>query len=374
LTETEPSRIEHPPAKNAMAANPTFLSGLKGIWLFTWKSRLRLGNLPMQLVALFVLPVLILLTTSSQVAWTRRQAHLGNPPNEVSDLLRRMQRAGAMPQPEQKQQLHAIFSEEFLQAEREHDASNAEDAGEQTKRLEACYARIHQRVQGILNEAQMSQFRNSDQQPSWNRTAPFYHWLIDFYFFVILPLICVGASGSLIREDLQADTLGFLTTRPITRARLLIAKYLCQSAWLQIALALEAMLLCATGAARGVDGIMKLMLLFLPIQALAVFAWSALGTFLGLVTRRFMAIALVYGFIVEMGIGRIPTNINTLSIIRNLKTLLSHNASLQSAFHWAEGSATVSLVAIGLATVVFLAAAAFLFTFKEYHHTTEMQK
>ena len=70
----------------------------------------------------------------------------------------------------------------------------------------------------------------------------------------------------------------------------------------------------------------------------------------------------------------IPTNINTLSIIRNLKTLLSLNASLQSAFHWAASSVTVSLVAIGFATVVFVAAAAFLFTFKEYHHTTEMQK
>jgi hypothetical protein len=33
-----------------------------------------------------------------------------------------------------------------------------------------------------------------------------------------------------------------------------------------------------------------------------------------------------------------------------------------------------SLAALAFGTVVFLALAAFMFTFKEYHHTAEMQK
>ena len=100
---------------------------------------------------------------------------------------------------------------------------------------------------------------------------------MDFYFFVILPLGCVRASGALIRDELQADTLGFLTTRPLSRARLLAAKYLSQTAWLQIVFLIETLLLFAAGLLRHIPAIGALMPLFLAAQLLAVPAWSALG-------------------------------------------------------------------------------------------------
>ena len=305
---------------------------------------------------------------------------------EANEFVRRTSRAETRLEPEQMRQLFRIFSEEYARAEREGtEALSVEGTSEQrAELLRQCYERIRERMRAVLNEGQFEQFKVFEKRrvqqnvalpvASWTRTAPFYHWLIDFYFFVIMPLVCAGASGSLIREELQADTLGFLTTRPITRARLLIVKYLCQTAWLQCVFLTEALLLFATGGLRDVPALWKLLLLFVPVQCLAVFAWSALGTFLGLITKRFMALALIYGFIVEMGIGRIPTNINTLSVIRNLKTLLSHNAALQSAYQWPAASVGVSLCAIVIATVVFVSLAALLFTYKEYHHTAEMQK
>jgi ABC-type transport system involved in multi-copper enzyme maturation permease subunit len=210
--------------------------------------------------------------------------------------------------------------------------------------------------------------------PGWGRTSPFYHWLIDFYFFVILPLSCVGACGALIREELQNDTLGFLTTRPLTRARLMIVKYLSQSAWLQIVVLVQALLLFAVGSFRQVPGLGTLLPLFLAIQFLAVFTWGALGAFLGLVTKRYMAIALLYGFLVELGIGRIPTNVNTLSMVRHLKSLLAHNAALQDIYEWPMRGVPFSIAALALGTMVFLSLAVMMFTFMEYHHTTEMQK
>jgi hypothetical protein len=87
-----------------------------------------------------------------------------------------------------------------------------------------------------------------------------------------------------------------------------------------------------------------------------------------------MALALLYGFIVEMGIGRIPTNINSLSLMRHLKTLLSPNPALQALYDWTSKGLVLSVGALALATVLFVALAALLFTFKEYHHTAEMQK
>ena len=29
--------------------------------------------------------------------------------------------------------------------------------------------------------------RVKDNEASWNRTEPFYHWLIDVYFFIVCP-------------------------------------------------------------------------------------------------------------------------------------------------------------------------------------------
>jgi hypothetical protein len=95
---------------------------------------------------------------------------------------------------------------------------------------------------------------------------------------------------------------------------------------------------------------------------------------LGQVTKRYMALAMVYGLIVEMGIGSIPTNINTLSLMRHLKTLLAHNAALQNIYEWSVNRIPVSMGALALATGIFLSLAMLLFTFKEYHHTVEMQK
>jgi hypothetical protein len=87
-----------------------------------------------------------------------------------------------------------------------------------------------------------------------------------------------------------------------------------------------------------------------------------------------MATALLYGAVVEMGIGRIPTNINTLSIIRHLETLLSHNTALQTIYSWTEGDTATALCALVVAPIIFLGVAAMLFKMVEYHHAAEMQK
>ena len=293
---------------------------------------------------------------------------------------------------QQNRDVMAIFVDEFARAERgwrETKTPDSSTTGERAQ-IKDCYERISKRLQEVLDDRQLAQWQtyrrqlvsdgaNSNGQrpgvvPGWGRTSPFYHWLIDFYFFVILPLSCVGACGALIREELQNDTLGFLTTRPLTRATLMIVKYLSQSAWLQIVVLVQALLLFAIGSFRQVPGLGALLPLFLAIQFLAVFTWGALGALLGLLTKRYMAIALLYGFIVELGIGRIPTNVNTLSMMRHLKSLLAHNAALQEVYEWPTRGVPFSIAALAMGTVVFLSLAVMMFTFTEYHHTAEMQK
>lgn len=386
--ETPPSAqiSPTPAAGKGLGLEPTFLRALRGIWLFTWRPQLAWRRLPLLALGLLALPAVIYLTTFPPGSWSQHRQFMGNPAMPVNELAQRLARAGMRLKPQQQSQLMDIFADEFRRSE-EHDfGSDTPEAVAEAERAEvrACYDRIRPRVQPVLDEAQMEQFRNLEKRsvpsaqqrvrPAWNRTEPFYHWLLDFYFFVILPLQCVRGSGGLIRDELQADTLGFLLTRPLSRARLLVLKYLAQTGWLQLTLLFETVLVFLAGYLRQIPNLGSLLPLFLAAQFLAVFAWSALGVFLGLLNKRYMALALLYGLIVEMGIGRIPTNINTLSLVRHLKTLLSHNAVLQGIYEWPSQNLALSLGALVFGAALFTTLAALLFTFREYHHTAEMQK
>jgi ABC-type transport system involved in multi-copper enzyme maturation permease subunit len=206
------------------------------------------------------------------------------------------------------------------------------------------------------------------------KTEPYLNWLAPFYLLLLLPLYCLSVFGAMIREDLQANTLGFLTTRPLTRARLFFLKFACELVWFQLVAAVAGSLLLMVGALRDVPGTAGLVPLFLGVQALAILAYGALSALVGLLTPRYMVLGILYGFIVEIGIGRIPTNIHNLSLAHHIRTLLANSEMIQGLFLW---SATGTARSVGLmagAVVVFLIAGAALFTWREYHHVEEMQK
>jgi ABC-type transport system involved in multi-copper enzyme maturation permease subunit len=368
-----------------MTLKPTFLLALRGIWLFTWTNEFNWRRLPIRMISLLVLPFLVYITTKSPEAWSNSNTLLGDPVQQLNNFSSRLMRSKIPLQPEQRSQMRQIFEEEFARAETDWHAIEPASNYRRSGQIRACNDRMQERAQSILDAGQFTQFQtflkrnlalseNQSNGPVWTRTSPFYHWLIDFYFFIMLPLSCVQVCGGLIRNELQAATLGFLTTRPLSRARLVIIKYLSQTAWLQILLLVETLLLFEAGNLRQIPALGALLPLFLAAQFLAVFAWSALGIFLGQISNRYIALALVYGAIVELGIGRIPTNINTLSLMRHLKTLLAHNPALQNIYEWTGTGVPFSIGALVMAAAIFLSLAALLFTFLEYHHTSEMQK
>jgi hypothetical protein len=379
---------ESPPSAKpqAVATKPSLLLALRGLWLFTWRPQLAWRRLPGHLLTLFALPVLVYLTIPSQARWYARFSRLIDPAQEVNELGRRLARAGVPLRSKQSEQMLKVFGEQSSRLDVALAEVPSGEAGTARQRAElrTSYDEIHSRAQDVLDADQFVQFRTFEQRelsraqaqirPAWGRAEPFYHWLLDLYFFVLLPLQCVRAGGGLIRDELQADTLGFLLTRPLSRATLLLLKYATQTALLEIVLLLETLLVFAAGSLRQLPGLGPLLALLLAIQVLAVPAWCGLGIFLGQVTKRYLPLALLYGLIVEMGIGRIPTNINTLSLIRHLKGLLANNTGLAELYGWTSKGVAVSVGSLLLAAALFLTLAALLFTFREYHHTAEMQK
>ena len=378
-----PSGIE----SKTVTLNPSFFEALRGIWLLTWRSQFILRKMPALLATLLALPLLIWITVRTPDSWKGRESSiLGNSWNNFNQFQRRMSRGNAL-SPEASNQLLQIFNEEYEEANKQLRAVDSPETNPDTQRqiTQTCYDNILRRAKPLLDDRQYTRFQsftgeltnranNRAEEPAWNRTAPFYHLLIDLYFFIILPLSCVRGCGGLIRDELQFDTLGFLTTRPISRANLLIAKFLTQVLWLEIISLVEGLLLFLAADLRQVHALGPLLVLFLGVQFLAVLAWSALGIFLGQVTKRYLPLALIYGLVVELGIGNIPTNINSLSLLRHMKALLAHNAVLQGIFDWTDKGLLLPIGALSLAVVLFVGLAATLFTFREYHSTTEMQK
>jgi ABC-type transport system involved in multi-copper enzyme maturation permease subunit len=365
-----------------LTLQPSLFRAWCGIWLLTWKSQFTWQKLPKQILGLLLLPVLVYLTPMNP---SQNSTLLGDPGMQLNNFASRLLRAKTPLQPDQRTQLRQIFQDEFARTETAWLALEAGNSARRNEQIEAGYEKLQIRAKAILDERQFAALQtfcerniraaeSSSPAQLWTRTSPFYHWLIDFYFFIVLPLNCVRLCGGLIRDELQTNTLSFLTTRPLGRARLLVLKYFSQTAWLQILLLLETLLIFTAGRLHGIPSLGALLPLFLAAQFLAVFAWSALGIFLGQITQRYVAAAIVYGAVVEMGIGRIPTNINTLSLTKHLKTLLAHHPALQSTYEWTSTGVPLSVSALILAPIIFVSLGALLFTYLEYHHTTEMQK
>lgn len=204
--------------------------------------------------------------------------------------------------------------------------------------------------------------------------GPFLDWTVHLYLDLLVPLFCLVVCGGMIRDEVQDDTLGFLITRPTTRARLYLAKYLCQLPWLQVVALANGGLLMVVGLRVGVDHLASLAWRVLAGGALAVLVYGALGGLFGLITRRYIVLGLVYGAIVEVGIGHIPTNINSLSMMRHLQTLVAGHAPVADRYDWSASGAGIGVLIMCGVTLAALVAGAALFTWKEMQPGQEAPK
>jgi hypothetical protein len=379
-----PASIDVPtlPTQERIVLEPGFRRAWRGLWSLLWRSRLTWRRVPLFLVILFLVPVLTYVTIEpmqklGRYDWRQRPRQVvaefraesrdlpANTRTRLTDIIAEEQ--GLVPL--------AHAGSEFTSQEIEQALENAR----------ACFGRIAERARPLLDTQQHAAFARFQERKlnqaqevirafNLKRVRPYFSWLLNFYFFLALPLYCLSACGGMIRDELQADTLGFLVTRPVGRARLFLAKYLCQMLWLEGLVAMHGLLLLAVGALRGVPGIGALLPLLLAAQFLAVLSWGALSALLGLVTRRYLVMGIAYGFVVELGLGRIPTNVNTLSLARHLRGLFGHDPLLQRLYDWAPQNAASSVAALLIATLVFLALGATLWAYREYHSAAEMQK
>jgi hypothetical protein len=139
----------------------------------------------------------------------------------------------------------------------------------------------------------------------------------------------------------------------------------------QAPLVLNTVLLGVAGLMLDVSSATSLTLLLVGIQLVVVPAYGAIAAFLGLLTRKYLLLGLVYGFVVEIGIGQIPTNINTLSVARHFRDLLAQSELIAQGAHGSAGQVCSAIGALMILTLTYLGAGTLLFNLREYNQTEE---
>lgn len=206
---------------------------------------------------------------------------------------------------------------------------------------------------------------------SISKGHPYAPWAAGFYVCFIVPVLSFIFAAGMARDDLKAESVDYVLTRPVPRPAFVLFRYLSQMACAQFDFLFSLGVLYAIGLWQNEPGLADAFPYLLGTQVLLIIVFSAFGLFCGMLTSRYVIIGLVYGLLIEVGIGNVPTQLNQLSITRHALRLLSPvigTANTGGIEPTNLGTlslpATIALL-LAIATALVAAAAA-LFTLKEF--------
>lgn len=193
-------------------------------------------------------------------------------------------------------------------------------------------------------------------------------WIGKFYATFLVPVMAFITAGGAIRDDLKSGTVDYVLTRPVQRPLYLLFKYVAQCAAMQVEYLLALGVLVAVGAVRGAPPLWSALPALWFAQALLVAAFSAFGFLLGVLTSRYVIIGLLYGAVVEVGVGLIPTQLNRLSISHQVQLMLQAQLDATTSIAGAPDAGADPLATTAV-TIAFaagsLALAAVFFSIRE---------
>ena len=151
----------------------------------------------------------------------------------------------------------------------------------------------------------------------------FLPWVVRFYVCFLVPVLAFLAAAGVVRDDLQSGSVDYLFTRPVRRPTFIFLRYLAQVGCAQIEFLLSLLVLVGIGMFREVPGMQAAIPRLLLAQVLVVGAFSAFGFLCAMLTSRYVVIGLVYGAVIEVGLGNVPTQLSRLSMIRQTIGILN---------------------------------------------------
>jgi ABC-2 type transport system permease protein len=187
----------------------------------------------------------------------------------------------------------------------------------------------------------------------------------------VLPLMALFHATSLIADEVEGRTLTYLLTRPLTRPSILTGKF---AAYLATALGialpsavLTFFILMTERGWAGVAASVPDLFRDLGVITLTLLSYGALFTLLGVLLRRPVIPGLMFLFGWEL-MANLPGYLPRFTLTAWLRSLIHHRPAqegLAELFGQVQPTG-LSLTVLVASTVVFLAAAAWVFSQREY--------
>lgn len=149
--------------------------------------------------------------------------------------------------------------------------------------------------------------------------------MVPLFLQVVLIFVTIVQAGSLIREEIEDDTLPYLLTRPISKPAIVLYKYAGYAVAMLVLLVPPLVVAYAvteayTGRSFGAD--LDVLGALLAVTVLGGLAYGAFFTLLSVTTRRPLFAGLMFGFVWEGVVGSIPGDVPKLSIIFYIRSIL----------------------------------------------------
>lgn len=187
----------------------------------------------------------------------------------------------------------------------------------------------------------------------------------------VVPLAALFYATSLVADEVEGKTITYLLTRPIPRASILAGKFAAYLAT-TVSLALPAtvatfFILATAPGSEGVAAHVGDLLRDIGVVALALVAYGALFALLGVVLRRPVIPGLLFLFGWEL-LANLPGYLPRLTLTAYLRSLIRHRLG-DDGFLGVPVEilpAPLCLAVLAASSSVFLAAALWIFSSREY--------
>ena len=156
----------------------------------------------------------------------------------------------------------------------------------------------------------------------YGRGTDFLLWTAEFYLGISVPVMSFLSGASAIRDEMKSSTADYVLTRPVRRFHLVVFRYLSHVACSQLFYFALLGGLMALAAVLHVPDVFNHTPQILLAQVLAVLCYNGLGFLLGVLSERYLVLGIIYAGTVELAVGRIPTQLNHLSMLHQLSSLL----------------------------------------------------
>ena len=198
------------------------------------------------------------------------------------------------------------------------------------------------------------------------------HVVVLFFVGKALPLTALFYATALVADEIEGKTLTYLVTRPIPRVAVLAGKFL---AYLGTTLSLSLpslvltfFLLTTARGGTGVGSAVPDLLRDLGVLALALLAYGALFTLLGVVLRRPLIPGLLFILVWELVVN-LPGYLPRFTLTAWLRSLTRHRPpqeGLAGLFGGETLPTSECLLVLLAVSALCLAAAAWIFSRREY--------